>query len=248
MRPSTAVALLALFLALGGGAYAAVKLPANSVGTSQIKRKAVTLTKIAPSARRALKGATGPQGPKGADGAAGAQGPQGVQGERGPEGPVAKPDQNGNIDVATSPQAGDANVIRVGTSAQTRTFIPAIANDGTGGTDSVMLDNTTGRLAISVISTRKSKRDIHPLRFSTKRFMRLHPVRFRYKKGDARVRYGLIAEDVAKVFPQLAVFDNGHRPVALHMDQLPAMLLAQVQRQQRQIAALERRIAALEKK
>jgi hypothetical protein len=111
--PSTAIALLALFVALSGGAYAAVKLPANSVGTKQIKRSAVTLTKIAPATRKSLKGAVGPQGPKGVDGAPGAQGVQGAQGDRGPEGPVAKADPNGNIDVATSPQVGDTNTIRI---------------------------------------------------------------------------------------------------------------------------------------
>src|SRR5437588_9974509 len=39
-------ATLALFLALGGGAYAALKLPANSVGTTQLKKNAVTGPKV----------------------------------------------------------------------------------------------------------------------------------------------------------------------------------------------------------
>jgi hypothetical protein len=51
------VALLALFVALGGTSYAAIRIPANSVGTRQIKRSAVTLTRINESARRALTGA-----------------------------------------------------------------------------------------------------------------------------------------------------------------------------------------------
>lgn len=43
-RPSPAmvVALIALFVALSGGAYAAINLPANSVGTKQLKNGAVT--------------------------------------------------------------------------------------------------------------------------------------------------------------------------------------------------------------
>jgi hypothetical protein len=47
-RPSPAmvVALIALFVAVGGGAYAAVKLPRNSVGTPQLKKNAVTGRKI----------------------------------------------------------------------------------------------------------------------------------------------------------------------------------------------------------
>ena len=47
-RPSPAliVASLALAIALGGTGYAAVVLPANSVGTKQLKKSAVTATKI----------------------------------------------------------------------------------------------------------------------------------------------------------------------------------------------------------
>ena len=62
---ANAVSLLALFVALSGGAYAALQLPANSVGTSQIKNRAVTLKKISNSAQHALRGNTGPRGPKG---------------------------------------------------------------------------------------------------------------------------------------------------------------------------------------
>jgi hypothetical protein len=71
---------LLLFVVLGGGAYAASALPANSVGTLQIKKRAVTLSKIAPGAQKALRGQagaagpTGPQGPTGPEGAARATG------------------------------------------------------------------------------------------------------------------------------------------------------------------------------
>lgn len=93
-RPSPAmiVALAALFVALGGTSYAAFSLPKNSVGSAQIKRGAVTKTKIATGTLAGLhgrKGATGPAGPAGAkgdQGIQGLQGPPGVQGEPGPKG------------------------------------------------------------------------------------------------------------------------------------------------------------------
>jgi hypothetical protein len=75
--------LLALFIALGGVSYAATKLPAHSVGSKQLKSKSVTLAKISPSARAALKGprgAAGPIGPAGPAGAAGAKGDPGAPG------------------------------------------------------------------------------------------------------------------------------------------------------------------------
>src|SRR5689334_7142756 len=88
------VALLALFVALGGTSYAAIKLPAASVGTKQLKNSAVTLPKVSASLRQKLSaagqgggpGAQGPQGPKGDTGATGPQGERGLQGIPGTNG------------------------------------------------------------------------------------------------------------------------------------------------------------------
>jgi hypothetical protein len=85
-----AIAIAALFFALGGGAYAAVtSLPANSVGTKQLQNHSVTPVKLAqggtpkaltPKQKKELKklvkrfskpGPTGPQGPRGETGAPG---------------------------------------------------------------------------------------------------------------------------------------------------------------------------------
>jgi hypothetical protein len=68
------LALLALFVALGGTSYAATRIPANSVGSRQIKNQAVTLKKVSPSAQKALRGHRGPQGPQGLQGGQGATG------------------------------------------------------------------------------------------------------------------------------------------------------------------------------
>jgi hypothetical protein len=93
--PAMLVALLALFVALGGSSYAALRLPKGSVGPKQLKKNAVTSTKVKPgslltsdfkaSQRSALRG------PQGAQGAQGAQGPQGTQGPQGPAGASATP-------------------------------------------------------------------------------------------------------------------------------------------------------------
>jgi len=68
IRPTYAnvAATLALFVALSGTAYAAVKLPANSVGTKQLKNKAVTPAKVAPKTVARFKGQRGPTGPSNA--------------------------------------------------------------------------------------------------------------------------------------------------------------------------------------
>jgi hypothetical protein len=84
------VATLALFVALGGGAYAATQLKKNSVGTKQLKNGAVTAAKLAAAAQAALQGAPGARGeagPKGEPGAKGETGAPGAPGLAGVEGP-----------------------------------------------------------------------------------------------------------------------------------------------------------------
>lgn len=96
LRPSPAmvVASLALLVALAGTGYAAVNLPANSVGTAQLKNGAVTAVKVkratllksnfaANQLPRGPRGFVGPPGPPGAVGGAGARGPTGPAGPSG---------------------------------------------------------------------------------------------------------------------------------------------------------------------
>lgn len=103
---SNAVAYLALFVALSGTSYAAITLPRNSVGPTQLKSSAVTSAKVkdrsllskdfkagqlpagatGPAGADGANGATGPAGPAGPAGASGAQGPGGSQGPQGPQG------------------------------------------------------------------------------------------------------------------------------------------------------------------
>ena len=88
---SNVIALLALFIALGGTSYAVTALPKNSVGTQQLKKNAVTGVKVKNgslssadfAAGTLLKGDTGASG---ATGATGATGPQGATGAAGPAG------------------------------------------------------------------------------------------------------------------------------------------------------------------
>jgi hypothetical protein len=87
------IALLALFVALGAGAYAAGVLPANSVGTKQLKDRSVTVAKLDQKARAWLQ-SVGPQGVAGAPGAQGVAGLQGPKGDAGPSTPAVIGDKS----------------------------------------------------------------------------------------------------------------------------------------------------------
>lgn len=80
------LAYLALFVALGGTSYAAATLPANSVGTPQLKNHAVTPPKLSASTIKLLKGRRGPTGPTGPRGRAGSRGLVGATGQTGATG------------------------------------------------------------------------------------------------------------------------------------------------------------------
>lgn len=88
------MATIAVFLALGGGAYAAFKLPKNSVGTQQLRKNAVTSSKVKNHSLLASDfrlgqlpvGPRGPQGPAGQDGAPGQNGQDGAPGQPGAPG------------------------------------------------------------------------------------------------------------------------------------------------------------------
>jgi hypothetical protein len=100
------LALLALFVVLGGTSYAAVNaLPKNSVGSKQVINGSLQTLDLSKKAKKALKGNRGPRGFTGAQGARGVTGAQGVAGARGATGP-AGPFPSGDVPSATTLRGG----------------------------------------------------------------------------------------------------------------------------------------------
>jgi Collagen triple helix repeat (20 copies) len=78
--PATVIACIALAIALSGTSYAAFVLPANSVGTKQLKNRSIQRIDIGKKTIASLRGQRGPQGPAGRQGIQGVPGVQGSQG------------------------------------------------------------------------------------------------------------------------------------------------------------------------
>src|SRR5262249_33678961 len=103
----------------------------------------------------------------------------------------------------------------------------------------VLIDTTTGQLG-TVVSSRRYKRDIQPMGVQSRGLFHLRPVIFRYTQDPQGVRqYGLIAEEVAKVYPELVTRNAQGQVEAIRYQELAPMLLNEVQHQQREIAALK---------
>ena len=79
--------------------------------------------------------------------------------------------------------------------------------------------------------------------------LRLRPVTFRYRQasndGTRPLQYGLIAEEVAEVYPDLVAYGPDGQPSTVFYHVLPAMLLNELQRQERELTALRRELAEL---
>jgi hypothetical protein len=157
-----------------------------------------------------------------------------------------------NVDISSNGVAGDNHTIRIGTAGagtgqQNRVFLAAVNGVAVDQNAPVHV-GTDGKLGTVVPSSRRYKTDIRPLG-AMDRLMRLRPVSYRYKHryagGNHRRQYGLIAEDVAAVFPRLVQRGRDGKPNGLLYGDLPVMLLAKLQAQQRQIHRLEVRVRKL---
>lgn len=141
--------------------------------------------------------------------------------------------------------AGDASgTIRIGTeTTHTSTFIAGIRARAPSANESTVLIGFDGKLG-SPVSSRRFKQDIRDLGAAADRLLRLRPVAFRYRERvaadpDGPLEFGLIAEEVAAVFPDLVVFDEEGQPLSVRYHLLSSLLLAELQRLNDRLAALE---------
>ena len=97
-------------------------------------------------------------------------------------------------------------------------------------------------------SSKRFKEEIKPMDKTSEALFALKPVTFRYKKGidpQGIPQFGLVAEDVEKVNPDLVVRDKEGKPYSVRYDQVNAMLLNEFLKARHQIDAQQKQIDAL---
>ncbi len=143
--------------------------------------------------------------------------------------------ESSNILIGANGTAGESSVIRIGGS-QTTAYIAGISGVTSSGGVAVYI-NSSGQLG-TVVSSRRFKEDIHDLGNESRVLMSLRPVSFKYKPmydASGEQQYGLIAEEVAEVAPQLVVYDAEGQPQTVKYHLVDAMLLNEFQRHEREI-------------
>jgi hypothetical protein len=149
-----------------------------------------------------------------------------------------------NIDIGSVGVAGESNVIRIGTKGTHKVTVIA-GIDSSKVTGSAVYVTTTGRLGV-LASSERFKTAIAPMGSNTTKLEQLRPVTF-YLKTDPKgaLQYGLIAEEVAKVYPELVIRDEKGRIDGVRYDELAPMLLNQAQQQAAEIRDLKQQVAEM---
>jgi hypothetical protein len=148
-----------------------------------------------------------------------------------------------NIEIGNKGLATDYNMIRVGVEGlQAKTFIAGIYKTSVSG--SAVMVNSSGQLGV-VVSSERFKTDIAPMGSHSEKLRALRPVKFHLKTDPhGALQYGLIAEEVAKVYPELVIRDKTGRIDGVRYDELAPMLLNEMQEQQKVMKAQSAKITA----
>jgi hypothetical protein len=163
-----------------------------------------------------------------------------------------------NIDIGAqvAGSASDSGVIRIGNSNQTSAYLAGVYGVTTGTTGVEVYVDASGQLGTKSSSIRY-KEDVRDMDDASGGLFRLRPVTYRYKQpyadGSKPIDYGLIAEEVAEVYPDMVSKNASGQIETVQYSKLTPMLLNEVQKQHQlleqqaeTIRLLEQRLTALE--
>lgn len=142
-----------------------------------------------------------------------------------------------NIDIGSLGAAGESGIMRLGSASQVTTYLAGVhTNTSTDNTYMPVVVNSDGLLGVANSSSERFKSDIATMGSSTEKLSQLRPVKFHYKHDkDATQYYGLVAEEVAEVYPELVIHGPHGRIDGVRYDELSPMLLNVVQQQAAEI-------------
>jgi hypothetical protein len=154
-----------------------------------------------------------------------------------------------NIDIGNAGTAGESAKIRIGNKAHKNIFVAGISGVTVAGGVGVIVD-TSGHLG-TVTSSKRNKEAVKPMNDASDELLSLKPVTFRYKKElDPHVipQFGLVAEDVAKVDPDLVARDEEGKPYSVRYEAMNAMLLNEFLKEHREVEELQATVEEMKEK
>jgi hypothetical protein len=155
-------------------------------------------------------------------------------------------DNNIDIGFNVGGVADESNTIRIGSTDITATYIRGISGQTAAGGAAVFV-NSDGKLGTTTSSAR-FKDEIKPMGKASEAILALRPVSFRYKKEldpDRIPQFGLVAEEVEKVNPDLVVCDKDGKPYTVRYEAVNAMLLNEFLKEHRKVQEQQATITQL---
>jgi len=151
-------------------------------------------------------------------------------------------DGNNNIHIGNPGVFAESGNIRIG-SIQARTFIAGIRGRATGVANAVpVLIDSNSQLG-TASSSRRFKKKIKPMDSASEAIHALKPVTFQYKTDSTGTpQFGLIAEEVAEVNPDLVVRDENGEIYSVRYEAVNAMLLNEFLKEHRKVESQARKI------
>jgi hypothetical protein len=139
--------------------------------------------------------------------------------------------------------SSDSHTIRIGTPGTQTSFYAAGVDGVTVSSGVEVYINSSGQLG-TVNSSIRFKEDIHDMGDASGAIFRLRPVTYRYRQsyadGSKPVDYGLIAEEVSEVYPDLVVKGADGQIQTVQYQKLTPMLLNELQKQHRLVEKMEK--------
>jgi Chaperone of endosialidase len=144
-----------------------------------------------------------------------------------------------NIDIGNAGVGADHQTIRIGDGNYLSTYIAGIRGTTPFNNDAIpVLIDSAGQLG-TASSSRRFKQDIEPIGRTSECVLALKPVSFHYNvHKDSIPQFGLIAEEVANVNPNLVVYDTDGKPYTVRYDAVNAMLLNEFLKEHRKVEQL----------
>lgn len=157
---------------------------------------------------------------------------------------------NNNIDIGALGAAGESNTIRIGKAdTHQAAFLQGVYGHSVSNGLRVTI-NSAGKLGVEQISSARFKEEIKPMEHASSSLLALRPVTFRYKHEvdqDDLPQFGLVAEEVEKVNPDLVLRDGEGKVNAVRYEAVNAMLLNEFLKEHSKVEAQGATIAELKK-
>jgi hypothetical protein len=156
---------------------------------------------------------------------------------------------NNNIEIGNGGALTDSGVIRIGTEGiHTAIYLAGIRETPLSHGTAVAVGITPdGQLGVRASSARFEEA-IKPMDKASEAILALQPVTFHYKKDldpDGIPQFGLVAEEVEKVNPDLVARDDEGKPYTVRYEAVNAMLLNEFLKEHRKVEALEKQVEQL---